>query len=171
MLWGIKLVTSLVVFNSELEHVQNMAIKNAPENEIIWPLFLVTSDGEQRAIVLNTRSLNYWGVFKRKHIVRLFHKQLGHITAAHQVQLSKQLVYWFAWLFAFHYNRTLDVLHYLGRTLFNNLSSFVGLGFLTDSEWLCSYPKLIGWFNMHLAFFRVKSLFLYLFHHLSIIIK
>lgn len=59
MLWGIKLVTSLVVFNSELEHVQNMAIKNAPENEIIWPLFLVTSDGEQRAIVLNTRSLNY----------------------------------------------------------------------------------------------------------------
>jgi len=75
--------------------------------------------------------------------VRLSGKKLGHITAAHLVQLLHERVYCIARFTPLHKQRPLRVLFDLRRLILQDLSSFVGLPF-RDAELYSGKSQLSG---------------------------
>ena len=102
------------IFNTEFEHVEHVSIENAPDYNIVWPLLLVTAQGEETAVVLDGLVLDQTRVFHGSDVVRLPPEQLGHARATHDVQLSHESVQSVAALSPLDDDRPLGVLDHLG---------------------------------------------------------
>ena len=76
MLARLELIHGLVVVDAQLKHIKDMSIENAPKHEVVRSLLLVSSDDEQRAIILLTRFLNKGDIFERHDIVGLVEQQM-----------------------------------------------------------------------------------------------
>lgn len=79
-------VASFVIFNAEFKHIEDVAVEDSADNEIVGTLFLVAAYHEKTCIILDASSLDHAGIFHRQEIMCLFHKQLAHISAAHCVK-------------------------------------------------------------------------------------
>jgi len=71
-----KITSSFEVFNSELKHVEHVSVENAPNDKIVRSFLLVTSQGEQTAVVLDCLVLNKTRVFHGNNVVGLPPEQL-----------------------------------------------------------------------------------------------
>ncbi len=51
--WCLEFICAFEVFDSHLEHVENVAVKNTPKHQIVGSLFLMIANHEQTAIILH----------------------------------------------------------------------------------------------------------------------
>ena len=76
-------VRGLEVGDSQLEHVEDVAVENAPNHQIIRSLLLMAPNCEQTAVVLHGLVLNQTGVFHRDEVVGVADEHLDSLTALH----------------------------------------------------------------------------------------
>jgi len=83
---GMEWVAAFVIFNAKFEHIEDVAIEDTADNEIVRTLLLVAAYDEKTRIILDTSSLDHACIFHRGEIMGFFHKQLAHICAAHRMK-------------------------------------------------------------------------------------
>jgi len=88
-----ELFCSTEVGDTELKHIENMAVKNTPKYEIVWSLFLVAADGKETAVVLNRLILDQTDIFHGNEVMSVSHKHLHSISALEHLQVLQQIVH------------------------------------------------------------------------------
>lgn len=58
MFWRWESVSATEVRNAQFEHIEDVAIENAPNHQVIWALLLVATHCEETAVVLHRLVLN-----------------------------------------------------------------------------------------------------------------
>ena len=111
MLGCLKSVSGLEVGDSQLKHVEDVAIENAPKDQIIRSFLLMAAHGEQTAVILHRLALDKRRVLHCNEVMRMSHQHLHSITALHQLKVLQQVVDGFARLSAFHDNASFRVLN------------------------------------------------------------
>lgn len=106
----LKGVRGLEVGDSQLEHVEDVAIENAPNHQIVRSFLLVAAHGEQTAVILHRLVLDKRRVLHCNEVMRVSHQHLHSITPLHQLKVLQQVVDCLARLSAFHDDAFLGVL-------------------------------------------------------------
>jgi len=132
-----EIASTTEVGDAELEHVEDVAVENAPNHQIIWPLLLMAPNCEQTAVVFHGLVLNQTGVFHRDEVMGVADEHLDSLTALHQLQVLQQVIDRLARLSTLHEHAALGVLLHFGFALFENFAAFVRRRFFLGAE-LCS---------------------------------
>ena len=84
-LWWLEHRCCFEVCDSELKHVEDVTIKDAPKHQVIWSLLLMTANSEQAAIVLDRLIFDQTRVLHSDEVMGVSDKHLDLLTAFHQL--------------------------------------------------------------------------------------
>ena len=127
---------ALEFFDSHFEHIEDVSVENTPKYQVVWSLFLMVSNSEQTAVVLDRLVLDQGWILHRCDIVGVSDKHLNSLPTLHQLNVLQQVVDRLTRLSPFHNHAPFGILELFGLAFLNDLATLVSGSFFADSELL-----------------------------------